>query len=145
MALGFCDVIVESTFHRWDVAALIPVIEGAGGIITNWQGGSCADGGQVPRGRRRAHPRGRDEAVECLRAGTPPSALRTASSQPRQRQHLPVPSSPGVNAPTRFAHDARVAAVLQRVAVAGLSTATAPCRSRYVQVADMVYSFSTWR
>ena len=47
MALGFCDVIVESTFHRWDVAALIPLIEGAGGIITNWQGGSCAQGGQV--------------------------------------------------------------------------------------------------
>lgn len=47
MALGFCDVIVESTFHRWDVAALIPVIEGAGGVITNWQGGSCEHGGQV--------------------------------------------------------------------------------------------------
>jgi myo-inositol-1(or 4)-monophosphatase len=47
MALGFCDVIVETTFKRWDVAALIPLIEGAGGIITNWQGGSCANGGQV--------------------------------------------------------------------------------------------------
>ena len=47
MALGFCDVIVETTFHRWDVAALIPLIEGAGGVITNWQGGSCAEGGQV--------------------------------------------------------------------------------------------------
>ncbi|MEJ0028482.1 MAG: histidinol-phosphatase [Rhizomicrobium sp.] len=47
MALGFCDVIVESTFRRWDVAALIPLIEGAGGVITNWQGGSCAEGGQV--------------------------------------------------------------------------------------------------
>jgi len=46
MALGFTDLIIESAFHRWDVAALIPVIEGAGGIITNWQGGSCADGGQ---------------------------------------------------------------------------------------------------
>jgi histidinol phosphatase-like enzyme (inositol monophosphatase family) len=47
LALGFCDVIVETTFHRWDVAALIPLIEGAGGVITNWQGGSCAAGGQV--------------------------------------------------------------------------------------------------
>ncbi len=56
MALGFCDVIVETTFKRWDVAALIPVIEGAGGIITNWQGGSCADGGQVlAAGDRRIH------------------------------------------------------------------------------------------
>jgi myo-inositol-1(or 4)-monophosphatase len=56
MALGFCDVIVESTFHRWDVAALIPIIEGAGGVITNWQGGSCAAGGQIlAAGDRRIH------------------------------------------------------------------------------------------
>jgi myo-inositol-1(or 4)-monophosphatase len=56
MALGFCDVIVETTFKRWDVAALIPLIEGAGGIITNWQGGSCAEGGQVlAAGDRRIH------------------------------------------------------------------------------------------
>jgi histidinol phosphatase-like enzyme (inositol monophosphatase family) len=47
LALGFTDLIIESAFHRWDVAALIPIVEGAGGIITNWQGGSCADGGQV--------------------------------------------------------------------------------------------------
>ncbi len=47
LAMGFCDLIVESGFHRWDVAALIPVIEGAGGIITNWQGGDCREGGQT--------------------------------------------------------------------------------------------------
>ena len=47
LALGFVDLIVESTFKRWDVAALIPIVEGAGGIITNWQGASCADGGQI--------------------------------------------------------------------------------------------------
>ena len=47
LALGFVDLIVESTFNRWDVAALIPVVEGAGGIITNWQGGSCERGGQI--------------------------------------------------------------------------------------------------
>jgi myo-inositol-1(or 4)-monophosphatase len=47
MVLGFTDVIIESAFHRWDVAALIPIVEGAGGTITNWQGGSCAAGGQV--------------------------------------------------------------------------------------------------
>ena len=47
LALGFVDLIVETTLHRWDVAALIPVVEGAGGIITNWQGGDCSAGGQV--------------------------------------------------------------------------------------------------
>ncbi|MBV8977130.1 MAG: histidinol-phosphatase [Alphaproteobacteria bacterium] len=47
LAMGFCDLIVESSLHRWDVAALIPVVEGAGGIITDWQGGDCSHGGQV--------------------------------------------------------------------------------------------------
>jgi histidinol phosphatase-like enzyme (inositol monophosphatase family) len=47
LALGFIDLIVESSFHRWDVAALIPIVQGAGGLITNWQGASCADGGQI--------------------------------------------------------------------------------------------------
>jgi myo-inositol-1(or 4)-monophosphatase len=47
LALGFIDLIIESSFHRWDVSALIPIVEGAGGIITNWHGGSCADGGQI--------------------------------------------------------------------------------------------------
>jgi myo-inositol-1(or 4)-monophosphatase len=47
LALGFIDLIVEASFHRWDVAALIPIVEGAGGIITNWQGKSCANGGQI--------------------------------------------------------------------------------------------------
>ena len=66
MALGFCDVIVETTFHRWDVAALIPLIEGAGGIITDWQGGSCAGGGQVlAAGDKRIHA----AALELLNAG----------------------------------------------------------------------------
>ena len=65
LAMGFCDVIVESTFKRWDVAALIPVVEGAGGIITNWQGGDCSEGGQcVASGDKRVH-----EAVLKLLAG----------------------------------------------------------------------------
>lgn len=47
LALGFVDIIVESALKRWDVAALIPLIEGSGGRITNWQGGDCREGGQV--------------------------------------------------------------------------------------------------
>lgn len=47
LALGFVDLIIEASFKRWDVAALIPIVEGAGGIITNWQGTSCAEGGRI--------------------------------------------------------------------------------------------------
>jgi myo-inositol-1(or 4)-monophosphatase len=47
LALGFVDLIIESTFHRWDVAALIPIVEGSGGVISDWQGNSCANGGRI--------------------------------------------------------------------------------------------------
>lgn len=47
LALGFVDLIVESTFNRWDVSALIPIVQGAGGVISNWEGNSCADGGRI--------------------------------------------------------------------------------------------------
>jgi len=47
VAQGKMDIIVESGLKPVDVRALIPVIEGAGGKITNWHGGGCEDGGQV--------------------------------------------------------------------------------------------------
>lgn len=40
MASGFVDLIVESQLKLWDFAALVPVIEGAGGVITDWHGAS---------------------------------------------------------------------------------------------------------
>lgn len=38
LALGQIDVIAESGLKIWDWAALAPVIEGAGGRMTDWQG-----------------------------------------------------------------------------------------------------------
>jgi histidinol phosphatase-like enzyme (inositol monophosphatase family) len=38
LALGQIDVIVECDLKPWDWAALLPVITGAGGIVTDWQG-----------------------------------------------------------------------------------------------------------
>ena len=38
LALGQIDVIVESGLKPWDWAALVPVIEGAGGSVTDWAG-----------------------------------------------------------------------------------------------------------
>ncbi len=38
LALGQIDVIAESTMHLWDWVALVPVIEGAGGKVTDWSG-----------------------------------------------------------------------------------------------------------
>lgn len=46
LALGSIDVIVEPGLKVWDWAALLPVIEGAGGAMRTWQGGTLdPDGG----------------------------------------------------------------------------------------------------
>ncbi|XP_030549537.1 bifunctional phosphatase IMPL2, chloroplastic [Rhodamnia argentea] len=38
LASGFVDLVIESGLKPYDFLALIPVIEGAGGIITDWKG-----------------------------------------------------------------------------------------------------------
>ncbi|MBF0876299.1 inositol monophosphatase family protein [Gluconobacter cerevisiae] len=38
LALGQIDIIAECTMNPWDWGALVPVVEGAGGRITDWQG-----------------------------------------------------------------------------------------------------------
>jgi histidinol phosphatase-like enzyme (inositol monophosphatase family) len=45
LALGQIDVIAERDLKIWDWAALVPIIEGAGGRITDWQGHALREGG----------------------------------------------------------------------------------------------------
>lgn len=47
LAMGQVDLVVESGLKPWDVQALMPLVNAAGGVITNWRGGDCRDGGQV--------------------------------------------------------------------------------------------------
>jgi len=65
LASGFIDLIVEATLKPYDYCALAPVIEGAGGIITDWSGaklGLGSDGRIAAAGDARAHGR----ALEML-------------------------------------------------------------------------------
>jgi len=38
LASGFVDLVVEASLSPYDYCALVPIIEGAGGIMTDWQG-----------------------------------------------------------------------------------------------------------
>lgn len=38
LASGFVDLVIEAGLKTWDLAALRPVVEGAGGVITDWLG-----------------------------------------------------------------------------------------------------------
>ena len=56
LAAGHIDLVIETELKPHDVAALIPIIPGAGGIITTWDGGPAAAGGRiVAAGDRRVH------------------------------------------------------------------------------------------
>ena len=37
LAAGFCDLVVEADLKPYDYMALVAVVEGAGGVITDWQ------------------------------------------------------------------------------------------------------------
>ncbi len=45
LALGQIDVVAEATMQPWDWAALVPVVTGAGGSITDWSGRPLRPGG----------------------------------------------------------------------------------------------------
>ena len=65
LAAGHLDLVIETGLKSYDIAALIPIIAGAGGIVTSWEGGPAKDGGRiVAAGDRRVH-----EAALKLLAG----------------------------------------------------------------------------
>lgn len=47
VARGGLDLVMESGLQDYDIAALIPIVEGAGGIVSNWRGEPAWQGGQV--------------------------------------------------------------------------------------------------
>lgn len=47
VASGHVDLVIESGLNAYDIAALIPIIEGAGGMVTTWDGGNAIDGGSI--------------------------------------------------------------------------------------------------
>ncbi len=47
LAAGTIDMVAESGLQAHDVVALFPVIEGAGGVVTDWMGRPPQLGGQI--------------------------------------------------------------------------------------------------
>ena len=41
------DLVIEASLQSYDIVPLIPIIEGAGGVVTTWDGGSAAAGGEI--------------------------------------------------------------------------------------------------
>ncbi len=56
LAAGHLDLVIETELKPYDIAALIPIINGAGGIVTDWAGGPAQNGGRIiAAGDKRVH------------------------------------------------------------------------------------------
>lgn len=56
LAAGHVDLVIEAGLQPYDIVALVPIIEGAGGVVTTWDGGPAAEGGRIiASGDRRLH------------------------------------------------------------------------------------------
>ena len=47
LAAGHVDLVIETELKPYDILPLIPIIAGAGGIVTAWDGGSPKAGGRI--------------------------------------------------------------------------------------------------
>ncbi len=64
VAAGLMDLVVEAGLKPWDIDPVLPVIEGAGGVVTDWRGGE--QGGR-PQAIAAGDPACLDEALTALR------------------------------------------------------------------------------
>jgi myo-inositol-1(or 4)-monophosphatase len=56
LAAGHIDLVIETQLKPYDIVPLIPIIRGAGGIVTSWEGGPPEAGGRVvAAGDERVH------------------------------------------------------------------------------------------
>jgi myo-inositol-1(or 4)-monophosphatase len=56
LAAGHIDLVIETELKPYDVIPIIPIIAGAGGVVTDWEGGPAERGGRaVVAGDRRVH------------------------------------------------------------------------------------------
>jgi inositol-phosphate phosphatase/L-galactose 1-phosphate phosphatase/histidinol-phosphatase len=58
LAHGLIDLIVEASLKPYDFSAMLPIVEGAGGVVSDWRGAKltlASDGRVLVAGDRRAH------------------------------------------------------------------------------------------
>ena len=72
LAAGLIDLIIETEIKPYDIVAIIPIVAGAGGIVTTWENGPAQNGGRiVVAGDKRVHQAALEilERLEPRRAG----------------------------------------------------------------------------
>ncbi len=65
LANGYTDIVCESTMQPYDYFALVPIVDGAGGVMTDWRGDPLtleSDGRTIAAGDKRLHA----QAIDIL-------------------------------------------------------------------------------
>jgi len=65
LAAGHVDLVIESGLKSYDIAALVPIVTGAGGIVTTWDGKPAHNGGNIIAA---GDPRVHEAAMKLLNA-----------------------------------------------------------------------------
>ena len=138
LAAGFVDLVIETGLKPHDVVALEPIIVGAGGVMTTWDGGEASGGGRIiAAGDRRVYDEarrlllgvkisldaaktkiGEDPRVSGLGGGGRPS--KSAAKAPASR-----PMAPAIKPATRMSPEStelkfgprRIASTLAELAI----------------------------
>lgn len=55
LATGYADIMIDPIMHPWDSLPLIPIIQGAGGIITDYQGNDPLKGNSIVASSKDIH------------------------------------------------------------------------------------------
>jgi myo-inositol-1(or 4)-monophosphatase len=56
LAGGWADVMLDPVMNPWDIQALIPIVRGAGGVITDWQGRDPVNANSIVAAGPALHP-----------------------------------------------------------------------------------------
>ena len=67
LALGMVDILVEANVFDYDIVPQIPIIEGAGGVVSDWNGDPLGDGQQFDTVLMAANPTLHAAALDLLR------------------------------------------------------------------------------
>ena len=57
LASGGADIMLDPIMNPWDILPLIPVIQGANGVITTWSGTDAVSGNSCVAANKSLHPR----------------------------------------------------------------------------------------
>lgn len=56
VASGGADIMLDPMMHPWDILPLVPIIQGANGVITTWSGTAASQGSSCVAANKTLHP-----------------------------------------------------------------------------------------